>query len=172
MSDHDIVMITAMPSLQITHLGKFCCITKLIGIQSERTERESFCSCIWLSSTNYWKQWCWIYLDYIYNSLLCLMDKYIASYHLRHVVSDCIYTLDHWTYVRKAHQKRNTPYKVYKTSRCLETYNNFKCRKDHIQTEYLLWNSYWRYINNLILPANEEFLACAVKRNHGPTLKK
>ena len=57
-------------------------------------------------------------------------------------------------YIRRLIKKRNALYKVYKTSRCTEAYNNFKNLKHHIQAE--MRSSYWRYINNLILPTNED----------------
>ena len=74
-------------------------------------------------------------VDYLWttfkNLMLSLMDMYIPSKtfskrpHLPWVTN----------HIRKLIKKRNTLYKVYKTSRCLEVYNNFKFLKHHIQTE-------------------------------------
>ena len=57
-------------------------------------------------------------------------------------------------YIRKLIKKRDTQYKIYKTSRSIEAYNNFKDLKHCIQAE--MRTSYWRYINTLILPPDDE----------------
>ena len=59
-----------------------------------------------------------------------------------------------WITNKKLIKKQNTLYKVYKTSKTTVAYNNFKRLKHLTQIE--LWNSYWRYINNLILPVEED----------------
>ena len=57
-------------------------------------------------------------------------------------------------HTRKLIKKRDTQYKLYKRSKSTEAYNNFKILKHRIQTE--IRTSYWRYINTLILPPNDD----------------
>ena len=57
-------------------------------------------------------------------------------------------------HIRKLIKKRDAQYKIYKTSRSTEAYNNFKSLKHHVQTE--MRTSYWRYINTLIFPPDDE----------------
>jgi len=149
MSDYDIVMITANIKLKFAvqlprkvllyHKANWNAIR-----QSLLTLATDFPK---LSSKNSDVEHLWTIFK---KTMLDLMTRYIPcrttnkQSHLPWITN----------YIRKLIKKQNTLYNAYKTSRSSEVYNNFKCLKHYIQNE--MCNSYLRYINNFIIPTEEE----------------
>ena len=61
--------------------------------------------------------------------------------------------MDHKSH-QEANKKRDTQYKLYKTSGSTEAHNNFNILKHRIQTE--MRTSCWRYINTLIFSPDDD----------------
>ena len=149
MSDHDIVMITVdIKSKLIYHSPRK---TLLYHKANWNAIRESLFALATefprLLTENSDVEYLWLIFK---NTMLSLTAMYIPSKKCNKQPQIPWIT----NYIRKLIKKQNTLYKAYKTSKSTEAYNNFKKLKHLSQTE--LRNSYWRYINNLILPAEED----------------
>ena len=151
MSDHDIVMIIADIKHKLTdHRPRKVLLYHKADWNSIRGNLYALATdfpCLLTENSD---------VDYLWTTFKNLMLSLMDMYNI--IPSKTCSKRPHlpWVtnHIRKLIKKCNTLCKVYKTSRCLEAYNNFKYLKHHVQME--LQNSYWRYINNLIFPADEE----------------
>ena len=149
MSDHDIVMITAdiKPEFIVQSSQKVFLYHKA-NWNANRQNLFALANLFphLLTTNSDVKYLCTLFN----NTLLDLMARYIP----------CKTTSKRWhlpwikNHIRKLIKKRDTQYKLYKTSGSTQAHNNLKILKYRIQTE--IRTSCWRYINNLIFSPDND----------------